>query len=415
MGGIAASPSLQPRYADSFRCIGSDCEDTCCIGWNVFIDKATYKKYRVTPSMRQAAAELIQINPEARSSFDYASVKLNAENRCPFLSSKNLCNIQGQHGEGFLSQTCARYPRALVRFDGKTQKGLCMSCPEAARLVLLKSQLLPAPDRPRYSQFTLENEQNSGAASSADVIRSLRAFTLEVLQDRSYPIWQRLFLLGTVCRRSRELTAARADGQISRLLAQHVTMIGDGRLRPHLDGIPARPALQLGLIIQLIDRRFQLGQPQPRFAACVTNLLLTIGHSAAGTLLPESAERYQQAYLTSYVPFEQAHPSFMENYLVNYVFATGFPITASFDLVQRSTDPLLNYLLMTLHYRLLHSLLIGDAARIGAGFSMADAIRTVGAFARAIEHNVKYSDAIMSLVNSPELQSTDGLAALLRN
>jgi hypothetical protein len=37
----------------------------------------------------------------------------------------------------------------------------------------------------------------------------------------------------------------------------------------------------------------------------------------------------------------------MENYLLNYVFATGFPITASFDLVQRSTDPLGNYLLMT--------------------------------------------------------------------
>ena len=34
-----------PEYIQDFRCIGKDCIDSCCVGWNINIDKETYKKY----------------------------------------------------------------------------------------------------------------------------------------------------------------------------------------------------------------------------------------------------------------------------------------------------------------------------------------------------------------------------------
>ena len=37
---------LVPEYMQEFSCIGSACEDSCCIGWRVDIDEATYKKYK---------------------------------------------------------------------------------------------------------------------------------------------------------------------------------------------------------------------------------------------------------------------------------------------------------------------------------------------------------------------------------
>ena len=37
---------LVPDYISSFACIGSECEDTCCAGWQVPVDKVTYQKYR---------------------------------------------------------------------------------------------------------------------------------------------------------------------------------------------------------------------------------------------------------------------------------------------------------------------------------------------------------------------------------
>ena len=41
--------SLQPDYADEFRCLGAECEENCCQGWGVYVDKGTYTKYRATP------------------------------------------------------------------------------------------------------------------------------------------------------------------------------------------------------------------------------------------------------------------------------------------------------------------------------------------------------------------------------
>ncbi|WXR62260.1 hypothetical protein WG909_03245 [Peptostreptococcaceae bacterium AGR-M142] len=34
---------LVPTYFKDFRCIGASCEDTCCKGWDVFVDKNAYK------------------------------------------------------------------------------------------------------------------------------------------------------------------------------------------------------------------------------------------------------------------------------------------------------------------------------------------------------------------------------------
>ena len=47
---------LVPQYVRKFACIGGACEDTCCQGWRVPIDKETYKKY-AWPGFLAAAFE----------------------------------------------------------------------------------------------------------------------------------------------------------------------------------------------------------------------------------------------------------------------------------------------------------------------------------------------------------------------
>lgn len=402
---------LQPHYAERFRCIGPECEESCCQGWGMYVDKATYKKYRATPSLRPATAEHIRINPDAHSNFQYARMQFPADGRCPFLADDNLCDIQKQYGSEFLSETCARYPRSLVRFDGRMQKAFYLSCPEAARIVLLNPQLLPS-DGVRYQQFLAE-ESSRKASSAADPLQ-LRAFALDLLQDETYPLWQRIFVLGIVCRRAHELTIAQQTAQIGSLLAQYATMLEQGSLRPHLDNIPARPGLQLDLVLQLIRLRFELEQPQDSFACCVGDLLQSIGYSPTAPLA-EVAERYHQAYLHWYQPFAQRAPHFLQNYLINYLFRTGFPFVVVPDQLEPSADPLTSYPLLALHYRFLQSLLIGAAARDRDSFSDAHAIRVVHVFARAVEHNPRFFAVLLQFARSAELQQTDGMAALLRN
>lgn len=378
------------------------------------MDKTTYKKYRATPSLRQAAKALIQINPAARDNFQFATVKVTSDHRCPFLTTENLCSIHVRHGEGLLSKACRQYPRVLTRFGGKTQKALFLSCPEATRLVLLSSQLLPAPERPLYRCVSSLEEEDCTEAALHLTMRHLRTMALDLLQDRSYPLWQRLFLLGIICRRVRESPPGQARWKVPQLLSQYATIISEGRLRPHLDGIPSRPEPQLGLVSQLIQRRFQLGQPEDGFASRVAHFLQVVG-MGGGAPQPDSAKRYSQAYLSHVLPFEQTVPLFLENYLFNHVFRTGFPSTSGVDRGGRLRDPLVSYLFMALHYRLLHSLLIGEATWHGSGFSAAHAIPVVYTFARAVEHNVNFFDEMLRLAQSPQLQTSDGMAMILRS
>ena len=35
-----------PDYFKQFKCIASECEDTCCAGWEIVIDDETYDMYK---------------------------------------------------------------------------------------------------------------------------------------------------------------------------------------------------------------------------------------------------------------------------------------------------------------------------------------------------------------------------------
>jgi hypothetical protein len=51
LGALVQQTDLvHPSYADSFRCIGSDCEDTCCKGWTIPVDQETIEKHRRLPA-----------------------------------------------------------------------------------------------------------------------------------------------------------------------------------------------------------------------------------------------------------------------------------------------------------------------------------------------------------------------------
>ena len=77
----------QPKSFDQFRCIGADCEDTCCVGWGIVVDQETYEKYQNLPAHRIAnkvLSSLVEINPARTSAGDYATLRLDGA-RCPAL------------------------------------------------------------------------------------------------------------------------------------------------------------------------------------------------------------------------------------------------------------------------------------------------------------------------------------------
>ena len=41
-----------PDYYDEFQCIAGECEDTCCVGWQIVIDETSKKKYKNISNVR---------------------------------------------------------------------------------------------------------------------------------------------------------------------------------------------------------------------------------------------------------------------------------------------------------------------------------------------------------------------------
>src|ERR1044071_8873351 len=88
--------SLRPQYAKAFRCIGPECEDTCCQGWDVVIDQDAYEGLQSIPSFKPKIDEHLVVIANANAS-EYARIQLTSSCTCPFLSAERLCSIQLEH------------------------------------------------------------------------------------------------------------------------------------------------------------------------------------------------------------------------------------------------------------------------------------------------------------------------------
>jgi lysine-N-methylase len=58
------------------------------------------------------------------------------DGRCPMWRQDGLCRIQAELGHGALCQTCRDFPRLRHEYGNFMERGLELSCPEAARLIL---------------------------------------------------------------------------------------------------------------------------------------------------------------------------------------------------------------------------------------------------------------------------------------
>jgi lysine-N-methylase len=404
---------LRPQYAKAFRCIGQDCEDTCCHGLDVVVDKTTYQKYQSTPGFQPVLEHLVLITSNPTDSH-HARIQLTPSFTCPFLADR-LCSIQKEHGEDYLSVACSTYPKVTRRIDGLMEKALFLSCPEAARLVLLNPALLP-PDatvlngRSPYYRFFLKHDQAAhGNGSPHQYLWEIRSLTLLLLQDRHYPLWQRLFILGMFCKRLKEAISARQIGLVPKLLKDYATIITQGTLRSSMDGIPPQATLQLGAVMEVIQRHLDLQIADPshlRFRECVQDFLHGI-HYDPGSSLESCTPFYAQAQARYYQPFMQDHPFILENYLINYVFRTQFPFGAPPQ--GETNDPQSEYLQMSIQYAAIKGLLIGMAGHYQEAFVASHVVKLIQSFSKAVEHCAKFLEA-----SNPALASADGMALLLK-
>ena len=165
----------RPDYYDRFRCIAGDCKDSCCIGWEIDVDEEKRSYYRSVDG---------ELGQRLHTCIDWKEghfILLGEKERCPFLNEDNLCDLIIGLGEESLCDICREHPRFYDWYDDYTEVGLGLCCEEAARLVI------SGEEKRAFLADTYTDEE-----PWINVLFAARETAFLILQDRRYPVWDRL-------------------------------------------------------------------------------------------------------------------------------------------------------------------------------------------------------------------------------
>ena len=107
----------QPRYYNSFSCIGGSCPTNCCISWRVDWEKDDVEKLKNADCSEHLRSLIDSSFMEFGGKYIIKMGEMDemnemsAKNKCPFLTEDNFCSIQRELGEEYLSNICRTHPR----------------------------------------------------------------------------------------------------------------------------------------------------------------------------------------------------------------------------------------------------------------------------------------------------------------
>ena len=400
------------EYYEKFHCIGSDCQDTCCAGWSVPVDRLTYQRY--LSSEDPVLKPIIQLALHREATVDagddsrFGVMRMRSDKTCHFLQEDKLCAIQRRLGEEALSDTCRIFPRYFNQFGEQREYALGISCPEAARLILLPSAPLKfialevaSPSKP----FTNRRfpRQGTGDPKQIEVLNDFRALIIAVLQCREMGMGARMMLLGWLLEDASVIVESESFGHASELvpvLQSVAAMLARPEdLEKQFAQIPKDTARKLQAMAHFIGQTL-LTNISPRYREC---LMAASEGLLGGASVADSADageellaHFQDNYTRYFQPFMRENAHIFEHYLVNMVITQLFPFVGG--------DYLSLYRKLVFNLAILQLLLVGIAAK-HKGLSEAWVIQLFQSFSRKSDHNLKHLDTLLDALQVGEKDS----------
>lgn len=173
-----------PDFYEKFHCIADKCTDTCCVGWEIDIDKTSAERYAKLQGI---------FGEKLRKNIEEGHFKLLPGDRCPLLRKDGLCEMVCELGENSLCDICREHPRFVEVYGDIMEKGLGLCCEEAARLLLESEGKKGAAITLTESEIDDEpDEMPDGVEETRDAIFAEREQIFAMLSDRSSPLNARL-------------------------------------------------------------------------------------------------------------------------------------------------------------------------------------------------------------------------------
>lgn len=386
---------FQPEYVKNFKCDGKLCGAQCCRKWIVYVDKATFDSYAQIEKFKGEITDKVKYVDEKKSYLIQFDEKFN----CPFLTAENLCTIQKNYGEKFLSTVCQTFPRHIIKLDDICECSLSLACPVAAKLALkpaasMNFELIEKnySDDLKIGVITTEFEN-----FSAPQIFKIQTVAIFILQERTLTIDQRLAVLGIFLYGLEEILSENSqefDDLIETFSSEKfitgtaLNLVADVTFKP-------KDFIRLmfgGVFESLYSKDLAKNFELEIFAAL--NKILKLQPDSDGTISISAAAENFIALNNLREKFLKRFSTILENYLVNEFFK-------NFYLWSLKKSIHHNYALFVATYKL-NEIFLFALAQNFPSFDEDKIIKYISLMARNIDHTAEYLEKI-----SAELEGKD--------
>lgn len=431
---MANQSATAPQYMATFSCIGAACEDSCCSGWNVTVDKASYKRLKNSSNIEisKAVKTFFKTTTETTNQ-NFASIELNSQGQCPMLDAESMCSIQRKLDHTYLPRTCADFPRYYFKIANETSVLGTLACPELARKCLLDTHAFdrvtieipftPNQKPPYRGGFNFEAKLHPQPLQRN--FELIREVILQILKRRDYFLWQRLMAVGLLSRQLEALhslqdqagtaESIQHDATIAIELQRIWDLLDSGKLKEQLKDMSGRDndlLVQQALLKELTAERLKFNGAQfggvkfIKFLKCISNAFQGIEYSESD---PEgTATRFKNAEEKWFSPFVEKNPHIAENFIVNLVLTEMFPSPGEKGIERQWQEIMLRYAMVRFY-------LVGLAGKHQEAFGNDHFVEVIYSFSREVLHSNTFLDHMFSRLQKVELMNLATMSILVKD
>ncbi|MTD25571.1 flagellin lysine-N-methylase [Erwinia sorbitola] len=395
---------VEPVFVTDFRCVGSECRDHCCKGWDVTLDKTTVNRY-----LKSAQIEIRNIASEnivkVKKSFkNWGLMKLTSKGNCAFMDEEKLCKVHKQMGPSALSPTCATYPRTQYMHKYEVKKSLTLSCPEATQ------KLLTRPDAMLFNQtvqIQAEANKNEDVDNEHKLVNLMCANMVKAAgcnaNEGLYGIAMLLLHLEQMKKEQGFNSEALENDYFNIMDA-----IGNGSAAQNIAEINNNQELQWSLLMRM--QTYFSSKTKTRSSDMLQHYLTKLVHiqisDAKDHDIGSSMTRLDAVWNEKVMPWMAERPHLISNYLQYRIYSDSFP-------GYQGRSPLASLYLLTAEWFMIRSLIAACVELVGEIYED-DIINIIYSFHAVTKHNNSSMAAFFEEIDNVKVNDDLSLIYLLK-
>lgn len=405
-----------PMYLKEFKCIGGECEDSCCIGWDVDIDKFTFYQYEsVSDSDMKNTLEsnLIKNKNCQCDEIDFAKVKLGENKRCPFLKCDNYCVIHSNLGEEYLSNVCTSFPRVTNKIDGIYEMSLAVACPEAARILLLKKEGIEFSESDEsLGKHIISSEVNTKVSKESylpvEFLKEIRETSIKIIKNRKFSLDKRLYILGEFINALEDEYEYNCHNTLSFIREYDINTVEDSYEENSMNYI-----IQVDFFKKLLTMlRVEKDIDSDRFKEYSKEVKIGLNLDEED-YLAKNAKMYIKAFEEYEKEFIEKNTYIFENYIVNFIYSNLFPFCERESIFD-------SYIMLIIRYTFMRFYLVGmyiyhkkNKESLNKALSKEEVVRFIQCFSKVVEHHKTYLIDLLNYIKEHDFNNLEFVKTLL--